>query len=321
MFDDDHSDTENNNRPTTTKQSRTFLWSVPRSASTTFLKSISRTEDGIFWHEPLTQVIKFGTTKSSRRLASKEQKNGTGIPKPIKSLGKETSGGGFLFDANKVSLAWLKCKLERTPHKEKQIVFVKELIDGIIDPDGLEDYLEWIPDGYRHTFLIRHPYRVCASFVKLYKETKSKKSRTDLKHQIPGRLQCYSKMCNLLEYIKENHDRKPIIVDTDDLLLNPVGLMQAYCKDISIPYTSSLLHWDAGDEIMKTKWCVAKQVIRSHQTSKMYTSTFTSTGFENLRVCLADQIFHRNYCLSLTDRCPFMSSFMSKALNATSLHL
>jgi hypothetical protein len=203
-----------------------------------------------------------------------------GKPKLSKSLGKETSGGGFVYDAKKVSLSWVKSELESAHRKRKQIVFVKEPVDSIIDPDGIDDYLDWIPDGYQHTFLIRHPYRVCASFMNVYKETKSKKYKTELKQQIPDRLQCYSKMCDLLEYIKDNHDRNPVILDTDDLLLNPVGLLQAYCKDVSIPYTPSLLCWSPGDEVMKTKWFVPKHVIRHYQATKMSTTTFASTGFD-----------------------------------------
>ncbi len=264
-----------------TRQSCAFLWALPRSASTTFLKSISHSQDGVFWHEPLTQVINCGATKSSRRLDRKGKKNGTETHKSIKLSGKETSGGGFVFDAKKVSLSFMKSKLEINA-RQNQTVFVKEMVDSIIGTDGIEDYLEWIPKGYQHTFLIRHPYQVCASFVDVYRETKSKKYKADLRQQIPDRLQCYSKMSTLLEYIKEHHDNKPIILDTDDLLSNPVGMLQAYCKDIGMPYTPSLLTWNAGDDVMKNKWYVAKQVVRRHQqaSSNMYTSTFASTGFD-----------------------------------------
>lgn len=260
----------NSNKPNT-EQTRTFLWSIPRSASTSFLTSISHCDDtnGVFWHEPFTQIVTFGSTKSSRRIAGgKRQKGDT-----LTISGKETTNGGMIFDATKVTLSKIKQELEGGYHG-KSVVFVKEAVDVI------HNYLEWIPTGYHHTFLIRHPYRVCMSFLGLLKDTKSKKHKADLKQQILVKLESWSMIYDLLEYIKDNHDRNPLIFDADELLLNPAGLMEAYCKDTGIPFTPDLLHWSRGEDIMKTKWMVSKQFLSSFKASKFYASTFLSTGFE-----------------------------------------
>lgn len=271
---------ENNNNETR----RVLLWSTPRSASTTFLKSMSNLENGVFWHEPYTQAFKFGSTKSSRRLARKGKTS-----KPSDVPGKNTDEGGFVYDASKITLTWVKHELERES-EEKSLVLVKEIING-----SLEDYYEWIPGGYHHTFLIRHPHRICMSLMGLLQDVKSKKIKADLERKIPQQLQSFSKMCDLLEYIKVHHDEKPLIIDCDDLLSNPIGIMQAYCKDIGVQFVPDILHWETGDAVMKNRWFVSKQNIATYKAGKLYESSFASTGFQQpsdlpLRLDLPDEL-------------------------------
>lgn len=43
------------------------------------------------------------------------------------------------------------------------------------------------------------------------------------------------------------------VVDADDLLDNPEGIIKAYCKEVGIEYNSSMLNWDTEEAHQKAK--------------------------------------------------------------------
>ena len=177
-----------------------------------------------------------------------------------------------IYEAAKYDFAWVKGRLEEE-HPGKNLIFNKDMVQGI---DGHYDAL---PTGYRHTFLIRHPLKVFASFKKM----------TSVMPGAPPRLQdmtpvmvpsgyFFKEMYDLVEYVKkEKLEPKPIIIDADDLLSNTPGIMKAYCEALGIPYSDSLLTWPAGDDVMLSKWISPKELLQGGQMA--HKSTFESTGF------------------------------------------
>ncbi|XP_072017030.1 uncharacterized protein [Amphiura filiformis] len=146
---------------------------------------------------------------------------------------------------------WCKEQLE-AEYRDKSVVFVQA------KADALSTRYDAIPRGYKHSFLIRNPLKVLLSWRKaVYKimkpDTALETFKLSTESQLPPGY-FFKEMYDLYQYIKENYESNPIILDADDLLMNPGGVLKAYCNSMDIPYTDDLLHWDpSGDVIMTWK--------------------------------------------------------------------
>ena len=137
-------------------------------------------------------------------------------------------------------------------------VFVKDMA-----PSVSGRYLKFIPEGYKHTFLIRDPVRTIYSYRKsllaqlkiagqlesLGKNEETFDLERDDRYFLPG---CFTKeQHDLWKYVKENLDSNPVVIDADDLLTRPKETLSAYCSAVGLPYSDSLLKWDASTEVIK----------------------------------------------------------------------
>ena len=52
-------------------------------------------------------------------------------------------------------------------------------------------------------------------------------------------------------HVKENLDSNPVVIDADDLLTKPKETLSTYCAAVGLPYSDSLLKWDASADIAK----------------------------------------------------------------------
>ena len=113
----------------------------------------------------------------------------------------------------------VKHRLEQATSKH---VFVKDM--GFCVP---KDGLQYLPLGYKHTFLIRNPLRTIYSY---------RKSITDDRYFVQG---CFVKeQYDLWMHVKENLDSNPVVIDADDLLTKPKETLSAYCAAVGLPYTA-----------------------------------------------------------------------------------
>ena len=186
------------------------------------------------------------------------------------------------FDASDKTYAWIKTQLEGD-YAGTELVYVKELTAFV------PDKVKTIPQGFRHTFLIRHPAKIVMSFYK-FMNKHSAATKVDQTSQEPPKLleQVNSnfnqphirKSYELLQYVKENHEPNPIVIDADDFLEDPERMLEAYCKAVGIPYSPDLLTWEAGDEVMNKKWMISKQMILTSPAFGAHEGTFKSTGFQ-----------------------------------------
>lgn len=48
------------------------------------------------------------------------------------------------------------------------------------------------------------------------------------------------------------------VIDADDLLDNPSGILEAYCRSVGIKYTPSMLNWDNEEDLRTAKEAFAK---------------------------------------------------------------
>ncbi len=178
--------------------------------------------------------------------------------------------------ASKASYKWCQSQLEAEYHG-KRVVFVKEISAAITTR------FDAIPRGYKHSFLIRHPFKVLTSWKKaMYNpEVHGPFEEYEIKEtEIPASGYFFKESYDLYRHIRDNYDSIPIVIDADDLLTNPGGIVKAYCNAMDIPYTNDLLHWDASYEIVKT-WNVRRILLQQHQLDDFtfMNSAFTSSEF------------------------------------------
>ena len=94
-------------------------------------------------------------------------------------------------------------------------------------------------DMFNHSFLIRDPAKTIASMFKHWpdfhiKETGFKEQRA------------------LFDIITERQGgTPPPVIDSDDVLANPHGVVQAWCDAVGIPFIEAALSWEPGprDEV------------------------------------------------------------------------
>ncbi|XP_072040327.1 uncharacterized protein [Amphiura filiformis] len=249
---------------------KVFLWTCPRIVSTSFLKCMTYVPDTVAWHEPYLQISKFSYLVEDPMFL-----------KPLRELLEKHGGASEVakiesgYDASDKDFDWLKEQLEGD-FPGKKMVFVKEMGDSIIR-DSRHDK---IPKGFRHTFLIRNPRKIMKSQLKWFMKRQKPGSFTN-PNFTPDNVHPAQYLNELWKYVKaQGLEPRPVIVDIDELLENPKEMLEAYCKEIGIPFTEDLLTWPAGDDVMTKIWMVPKQTILTFRTIGMHDGTFASTGFQ-----------------------------------------
>ncbi|XP_072028015.1 uncharacterized protein [Amphiura filiformis] len=256
---------------------RVMLWSVPRSVSTSFLKCMTNVPNSQTWYEPYWMAFWFSNYGKHRPgMVSRLQDawKAKGDHGDTASFASEISGGYFAGDK---SYSWIKDQLECIPPDNKNIVFCKDI------SAGLEGMHEYIPDSFRHSFLIRHPFKVFESWERVTNhgiedELKRMKISEQPDFILPSGL-FFKEQYELYQHVKEHYEPNPVIIDTDDLLADPGRLLKAYCQAVGIPYSDELLHWKPGRECLDQQWMVAKELILTQTLANPHAETFASSCF------------------------------------------
>lgn len=128
-------------------------------------------------------------------------------------------------------------------------VFVKGMAHHIL-PESPDFLLNWT-----NVILIRKPQNLIASFSKKIKEP----TLEDIGYQ---------KALQLFRYLRE-HDKKPIVIDSGELMKNPKRYLELLFEEIGLPFRENMLHWSVGGIVEDGIWA-----------SYWYGSVHKSTGFE-----------------------------------------
>ncbi|XP_071803213.1 uncharacterized protein [Asterias amurensis] len=236
-------------------QTRVLLWALPRTCSTILLKSLSNIPESQMICEIFSSANMFGPDRVIP----------TYIPTEPIYEGIELDGNGLLklpgsgFMSSICSFEWVKRQLE-ADYQGKKVIIAKEFANNV---NGRYDA---IPKGYRHVFLIRNPYKVFPSWKKMSLEFFGRKLTPEdpvfdlLPKELSHPEDAYKEVTELLQHIKEsNLDTDPIIIDSDDLLQNPKEILSAVCSRVGIPYSDSLLSWEAGSSIIN-QWLMSSGI-------------------------------------------------------------
>ena len=107
----------------------------------------------------------------------------------------------------------------------------------------------------RHAFLIRHPARVLASYA----------------HKVESAsLEAigFAQQAELFDHVTNDLGQPPIVIDSDDVLLNPGRVLTALCRAWGMEYSGEMLSWPKGYHPQDGVWA-----------RHWYNAVINSTGF------------------------------------------
>ena len=110
-----------------------------------------------------------------------------------------------------------------------QQVFCKDF-PHYVEHSWTDSFLE----HFRHSFLIRDPAKIATSMYKHWPEFFLKETGIIEQRK-------------LFDLIADKHGSAPPLIDSDDLLENPYGIVKAWCNALDIPFMPKALSWQPGD--------------------------------------------------------------------------
>eukprot|EP00049_Salpingoeca_infusionum_P011323 m.195799 g.195799 ORF g.195799 m.195799 type:complete len:305 (+) comp14899_c1_seq5:184-1098(+) len=207
---------------------RVWLWTAPRCVSTAFERAIIELHCGPVLHEPFGNAYYFGKDRVHERYqdqAPDERVSFQSVLDAVLAPESTMTDSASAFDS------------------EHSVAFSKDMayyVDGKISRE-LER--EWL-----HTFLIRHP---CKTVTSLWK--KSVPELGSQAHDVTGWTYFdvaelgFAEVYRLFDHLTTAQPQQaPIVVDADQLLLNPQGVMRAYCQRTGLPFQKDMTSWEPG---------------------------------------------------------------------------
>ena len=211
---------------------RIFLWTAPRSVSNAFQFSMQTLPYVKTFHEPFSAPY-----YSANPLPWQED-----------SLLEKGAERFYCYEDAKATI------LSECPGKET--FFVKELVYQI--RGKFDMLLEEDLKSFSHSFLIRNPVRAVYSLYKMVpNHFEEWYQRGDV-----GIVEVYDLYC----YLQKHLGISPPIIDADDLLANPEGMMEAYCNAVGVKYRDGMTKWEPksmltqdylDQRIFSNSWCDA----------------------------------------------------------------
>jgi 23S rRNA maturation mini-RNase III len=117
-----------------------------------------------------------------------------------------------------------------------RIWYQKQMTQHIL----IDDNLEWT-QKLTNAFLIRDPKQVILSYLKKFKlEDESLIGFIQLKR--------------IFDYVVQNIDSNPVVIDANDILKNPLLALDHLCKALKISYTDKMLSWEKGYKTTDGVW-------------------------------------------------------------------
>ena len=222
-------------------KTRVMLWSTPRSVSTAFERSIRTLKNGKVFHEPFSHAFYFGPERQSTRFASKK--------------------------VDPQATYHLICEKLQKEYEEADFVFAKDM--ALCVENKFEILLEDALRNVKHTFLIRHPFKVVRS---QFRASMNRKNVNWL--YFDPEEAGFRQLLELYEFVKQHIHEEPVVVDADDLLEFPNETMQSYCQAVGLKYEEGMTSWEPGclpewqysfgwyEDVMKSTGFISKSQLK-----------------------------------------------------------
>ena len=129
--------------------------------------------------------------------------------------------------------------------------YQKHMWHHMVGPIGYEDFA-----GFTHAFLIREPARMIASYLR---------KRESAEFEDFG----LERQADFFEREADRLGRAPPVVDANDILSDPEGVLSKLCWAVGIPWDRAMLRWERGKRATDGPWA-----------PHWYGAVEKSTGFE-----------------------------------------
>lgn len=209
---------------------RIAMWSGPRNLSTAMMRAFENRADCVVSDEPFYAAY----------LAA------TGLDHPMRDevLASQPN------DCADVAEQLVGPAPQGVGHGDPAIWYQKHMTHHMLPAFGLD----WTGD-FRHAFLIRAPARVLASYAAKREEVAL--ADIGLVRQV-----------ELFDRFADETGAAPPVVDSDELLCDPEGVLRRLCAALAIPFDPAMLQWPKGSRASDGVWAPA-----------WYASVEQSTGF------------------------------------------
>lgn len=152
---------------------------------------------------------------------------------------------GRWFESAASLLDWLVDDVEHD-------VFVKETLSpAVVELVG--SHPRFLAEA-SHTFLIRQPAEIAASFLALEGDLRIHETGIEVLH-------------DLFETVRRAGGHEPVVLDSDDLVAQPALAMRAYCDAVGLPFIAEALTWEPG---VRPEW---------ERTTRWHEDASASSGF------------------------------------------
>ncbi|MEP6342647.1 MAG: HAD family hydrolase [Maricaulaceae bacterium] len=199
------------------------MWSGPRNLSTAMMRSFGSRADCTVWDEPFYAPFLLATGRDDpgrdKILAAHETD-----AKTVAKHCLQDTGTDYYFQKH----------------------MPLHMLDGFP--------LCWAKEA-KHFFLLRHPKRVIASYVKVRPEV----TVEDVGFRAQRRL---------YDMLTDMTGTPPPVIHSEDILKNPKTALSALCAAIDIPFDAAMLSWEAGPKAEDGAWA-----------PHWYGNVINSTGF------------------------------------------
>jgi hypothetical protein len=128
--------------------------------------------------------------------------------------------------------------------------YQKQMWHHMVGPIGHDDFA-----GFTHAFLIREPERMIASYLR--QRERAAFADFGLERQ-----------AEFFELEADRLGRAPPVVDANDVLADPAGVLSKLCEALDIPWDPVMLHWAPGRRATDGPWA-----------PHWYAAVEASTGF------------------------------------------
>ena len=209
---------------------RIAMWSGPRNLSTAMMRAFENRADCVVSDEPFYAAY----------LAA------TGLDHPMRAEVLQSQPTAWHDVATQLA-GPLPRNAEDAP---TAIWYQKHMTHHMLPEFGLD----WM-GSFRHAFLIRAPARVLNSYV----AKREAVTLTDI-----GLV----RQVELFDRFADDTGAAPPVVDSDDVLNNPEGMLRSLCTALALPFDRAMLHWPKGRRASDGVWAPA-----------WYGSVEQSTGF------------------------------------------
>ncbi len=190
------------------------LWAVPRSTSTAFEWMMRERGDFTCFHEPFGEVWYQGEEPDWPRRTAESLRTPGLTYESVWAAVQEAAASGPVFTKD----------------------FPHYLVYPIANFGG-DAFLH----RFNHSFLIRHPAKTVMSMFKHW---------PDFHDTEVGLIE----QRELFDRLTELYRSPPPVIDSDDLLADPAGMVEAWCAAVGIPFEAEALSWEPGDRNEVSWW-------------------------------------------------------------------